>query len=242
MILDLPDTSTTAVNKKLDELRERVGAVTLGRVLTLVIVPDTDAVVEESIEAANFASHEHPSRVIVVMTGDRDAPEARLDAQLRAGGDSGAGEVVVLRLSGPLADHAGSVVVPFLLPDIPVVAWWPDIAPRCPLKIRWASWRSAASPMPPTGWTRCRRSRADCPATPPATPTWPGAASRIGVHCWPRRSISRHTSRSPPRWFRDSKPSRRSMSWRVGWPAGSTGRCTARWATSRSSWFAPPRR
>jgi len=132
VILDLPDTSTTAVNKKLDELRERVGAVTLGRVLTLVIVPDTDAVVEESIEAANFASHEHPSRVIVVMTGDRDAPEARLDAQLRAGGDSGAGEVVVLRLSGPLADHAGSVVVPFLLPDIPVVAWWPDIAPAVP--------------------------------------------------------------------------------------------------------------
>ncbi|EID15055.1 OXPP cycle protein OpcA [Mycobacterium xenopi RIVM700367] len=132
MIIDLPDTSTTAVNKKLDELRERVGAVTLGRVLTLVIAPDSDGVVEESIEAANFASHEHPSRVIVVMTGDRDALDARLDAQLRAGGDSGAGEVVVLRLSGPLADHAGSVVVPFLLPDIPVVAWWPDIAPAVP--------------------------------------------------------------------------------------------------------------
>lgn len=132
VIIDLPDTSTTAVNKKLDELRERVGAVTLGRVLTLVIAPDSDGVVEESIEAANFASHEHPSRVIVVMTGDRDAPDARLDAQLRAGGDSGAGEVVVLRLSGPLADHAGSVVVPFLLPDIPVVAWWPDIAPAVP--------------------------------------------------------------------------------------------------------------
>uniref|UniRef100_UPI0035C956BE glucose-6-phosphate dehydrogenase assembly protein OpcA n=1 Tax=uncultured Mycobacterium sp. TaxID=171292 RepID=UPI0035C956BE len=90
------------------------------------------AMVEESIEAANFASHEHPSRVIVMITGDRDVPDARLDAQLRAGGDSGAGEVVVLRLSGPLADHTGSVVVPFLLPDIPVVAWWPDIAPAVP--------------------------------------------------------------------------------------------------------------
>jgi glucose-6-phosphate dehydrogenase assembly protein OpcA len=130
--VDLPETSTTAINKKLDELRERVGAVTMGRVLTLVIVPDSEAMVEESIEAANFASHEHPSRVIVVSTGDRDAQDARLDAQLRAGGDSGAGEVVVLRLSGPLADHAGSVVVPFLLPDIPVVAWWPDIAPAVP--------------------------------------------------------------------------------------------------------------
>lgn len=132
MIIDLPDTTTNAINKKLDELRERVGAVTLGRVLTLVIAPESDAMLEESIEAANAASHEHPSRVIVVMNGDPDAAEARLDAQLRAGGDSGAGEVVVLRLSGPLSGHAASVVVPFLLPDIPVVAWWPDNAPAVP--------------------------------------------------------------------------------------------------------------
>jgi len=132
MIVELPDTSTNEINKKLDELREKVGAVTLGRVLTLVIAPDGEAILEESIEAANAASHEHPSRVIVVMTGDANAAEARLDAQLRAGGDSGATEVVVLRLSGPLAGHNSSVVVPFLLPDIPVVAWWPDLAPAVP--------------------------------------------------------------------------------------------------------------
>lgn len=132
MIIDLPDTTTNAINKKLDELREKVGAVTLGRVLTLVIAPESDAVLEESIEAANAASHEHPSRVIVVMNDDRDADDPRLDAQLRVGGDSGAGEVVVLRLSGPLSGHCASVVVPFLLPDIPVVAWWPDIAPAVP--------------------------------------------------------------------------------------------------------------
>ncbi|ORV15420.1 glucose-6-phosphate dehydrogenase assembly protein OpcA [Mycobacterium celatum] len=132
MIIDMPDTSTTAINKKLDELRERVGAVTMGRVLTLVIAPDSEAVLEDSIEAANAASHEHPSRIIVVRNRDADAPQARLDAQLRVGGDSGAGEVVVLWLSGPLAGHSASVVVPFLLPDIPVVAWWPDIAPAVP--------------------------------------------------------------------------------------------------------------
>ncbi len=132
VIIDMLDTSTNAVNKKLSELREKVGAVTLGRVLTLVIAPDTDALLEESIEAATAASHEHPSRVIVVMTGHHGGAEARLDAQLRAGGDTGATEVLVLRLSGPLADHAASVVVPFLLPDIPVVAWWPDVAPTVP--------------------------------------------------------------------------------------------------------------
>ncbi len=132
MIIDLPDTSTTAINKKLDELRERVGAVTLGRVLTLIIAPGTDELRDQSIAAANIASQEHPCRVIVVMSGDQDAADARLDAQLRMFGDAGAGEVVVLGLSGPLAEHADAVVVPFLLPDIPVVAWWPDIAPAEP--------------------------------------------------------------------------------------------------------------
>ncbi|MEY8016773.1 glucose-6-phosphate dehydrogenase assembly protein OpcA [Mycobacterium servetii] len=134
MIVDLLDTSTNAVNKKLDELREQVGAVTMGRVGTLIIASENEALLEECIEAANDASHEHPMRVLVVMTGDAEASGARLDAQLRAGGDSTAGETVVLRLSGPLARHADSVVIPFLLPDIPVVVWWPDIAPAVPAR------------------------------------------------------------------------------------------------------------
>ncbi|OBK44147.1 glucose-6-phosphate dehydrogenase assembly protein OpcA [Mycobacterium sp. 1081908.1] len=132
MIVDLPDTTTTAVNKKLDELREKIGAVTMGRVLTLLIAPDSEDVLEESLKAANDASHEHPSRIIVTMRGDPYADEPRLDAQLHSGGDTGASEVVILKLSGPLAGHAASVVVPFLLPDIPVVAWWPDVAPEKP--------------------------------------------------------------------------------------------------------------
>ncbi|OFJ51836.1 glucose-6-phosphate dehydrogenase assembly protein OpcA [Mycolicibacterium grossiae] len=132
MIVDLPDTNTGAINKKIQALREEGGAITLGRVLTLVIAPDTEAVLEESIDAANAASREHPCRVIVVAPGDRRADEARLDAQVRVGSDAGANEVVVLRLSGPLSNHASSVVMPFLLPDTPVVTWWPDVAPAVP--------------------------------------------------------------------------------------------------------------
>lgn len=132
MIVELPETTTTAVNKKLDEMREMAGVVTMGRVLTLIIAPDNEAIVEDSIQAANDASHEHPSRIIVTMRGDPYADEPRLDAQIRVGGDAGAGEVVVLRLSGALSGHAASVVIPFLLPDIPVVAWWPDNAPAVP--------------------------------------------------------------------------------------------------------------
>ena len=132
MIIDLPDTDTGAINKKIVALREEGGAITLGRVLTLVIAPDTESVLEASIEAANAASREHPCRVIVVIPGDRLSSQARLDAELRVGSDAGANEVVVLRLSGPLANHASSVVTPFLLPDTPVVTWWPDLAPPVP--------------------------------------------------------------------------------------------------------------
>jgi glucose-6-phosphate dehydrogenase assembly protein OpcA len=135
MIIELPNTTTTAINKKLNAIREQVGAATTGRVLSLIIAlesTENDTLLDESIAAANMASQEHPSRVIVVMTDGTGSRDARLDAQLRMFGDAGAGEVVVLRLFGPLAEHADAVVVPFLLPDIPVVAWWPDVAPAAP--------------------------------------------------------------------------------------------------------------
>ena len=132
MIVDLPDTTTNDINKRIISLREEGGAITLGRVLSLVVAPDTEAILEDAIEAAVASSREHPCRIIVVVPADRLASEARLDGQLRVGGDAGAGEVVVLRTYGPLAGHASSVVLPFLLPDTPVVAWWPGAAPAVP--------------------------------------------------------------------------------------------------------------
>jgi glucose-6-phosphate dehydrogenase assembly protein OpcA len=132
MIVELKATTTGAINKKITGLREEGGAITMGRVLTLVIAPDTDEALEEAIEAANAASREHPCRIIAVIACEARAAEPRLDAQIRVGNDAGAGEVVVLRLCGPLAQHASSVVMPFLLPDTPVVAWWPGAAPAVP--------------------------------------------------------------------------------------------------------------
>ncbi|MBC7558705.1 MAG: glucose-6-phosphate dehydrogenase assembly protein OpcA [Dermatophilaceae bacterium] len=128
MIVDLPGTTTGAVNKYLVKLRNDVGAMTLGRVLTLVIVVD-EADADAAIEAANDASHQHPCRIIAVISAKK-THASRLDAQIRVGGDAGAGEVVVLRLYGALAGHGDSVLVPLLLPDSPVVAWWPKEAPR----------------------------------------------------------------------------------------------------------------
>jgi glucose-6-phosphate dehydrogenase assembly protein OpcA len=133
VIIDLPATTTSQVNSKLVHLREQGGANTIGRVLTLVIVTDDSEKTEEVIDAANHASREHPCRVIVLARGAKKAA-ARLDAQIRVGGDAGASEVVVLRLYGPLANEGASCVVPLLLPDAPIVAWWPFEAPASPEK------------------------------------------------------------------------------------------------------------
>lgn len=135
MIVDLPDTSTQDVSKKLVRIRNAGGEVTVGRVLTLIIDTEPGEVAETAVAASNQASREHPCRVIVVTRGDRTAPD-RLDAQIRVGGDAGASEVVVLALQGALADHAHAVVTPFLLPDTPVVTWWPGRAPARPASDR----------------------------------------------------------------------------------------------------------
>jgi glucose-6-phosphate dehydrogenase assembly protein OpcA len=128
VIVDLPSTTTVAVSKRLVRLRQDVGAMALSRVLTLVVVVD-EKHAEEAIQVANDASHQHPCRIIAVVTGNKRGA-SRLDAQIRVGGDAGASEVVVLRLYGPLTAHGRSVVIPLLLPDSPVVAWWPQDAPK----------------------------------------------------------------------------------------------------------------
>lgn len=130
MIIDLPDTTVSAISKRLVSVREEGGAVALGRVLTLIIVTRHGAE-EEVIEAANDASREHPMRVIAVLFGDDDE-EPRLDAQIRVGGDAGASEVIVLRAHGAAGSNAESLVTGLLLPDAPVVAWWPAEAPADP--------------------------------------------------------------------------------------------------------------
>jgi len=130
VIVTLPDTTASAINKQLTELRLTGGAVALGRVLTLVIVTTVDES-EPAIQAANDASREHPCRVLVVIRGSGDGA-ARVDAEVRVGGDAGASEVILVRVSGAVADHAESVALPLLLPDAPVVAWWPGAAPDVP--------------------------------------------------------------------------------------------------------------
>ncbi len=130
MIIDLPKTTTRDINKRLVQEREEGGAVALGRVLTLIIdVGAHDP--EDAIEAANDASREHPCRVIV-LTEEGPGEDSELDAQIRLGGDAGASEVILLHPSAAQARHLDTLVLPLLLPDAPIVTWWPYEAPGEP--------------------------------------------------------------------------------------------------------------
>ncbi|SEE13928.1 glucose-6-phosphate dehydrogenase assembly protein OpcA [Ruania alba] len=138
MIITLKDTTTAEIGASLVQLREEGGAVALGRVLTLVIVPtDSGTSTDALIEAANQASKEHPCRVIVVdPAGTRGEPDestaAGLDAEIRIGGDAGASEVVLLRPLGGARTEVDTLVIPLLLPDAPIVVWWPTNPPEHP--------------------------------------------------------------------------------------------------------------
>jgi glucose-6-phosphate dehydrogenase assembly protein OpcA len=127
MIVDLPNTTTSKVSKRIQSLREQGGVIALSRVMTLVVITKS-GLEEEAIAAANEASREHPCRIIVLAAGSPEEP-TRLDAQIRVGGDAGASEVIVLRGYGELAAESESLVAALLLPDAPIVAWWPHGAP-----------------------------------------------------------------------------------------------------------------
>jgi len=135
MKTDLTDTTASKINKALVQGRRAIGTPAVGMVLTLVIVTDEENAYD-ALKAANDASREHPSRTLVVIKrvsrSPRDRTKSRLDAEVRLGVEAGTGETVVLRLYGEVAGHADSVVLPLLLPDAPVVVWWPVSAPDDP--------------------------------------------------------------------------------------------------------------
>src|SRR6266576_578265 len=127
--IDLTETTTGAIARALQQARQRLGGPASGMVLTLVIVTDETSQYD-AVRAANEAAREHPCRVLVVITR-RPTAASRLDAEIRVG-ETSPGETLLLRMYGPLGQHADSVVAPLLLPDTPVVTWWPGHATAVP--------------------------------------------------------------------------------------------------------------
>lgn len=131
MIFTLDNTSTRDIAKQLVQIREMGNQVTTGRVLTLIVVLDSDSPLDVVLDSINSSSGEHPSRVLIMVRGDYSSP-TKLDAEVRIGGDAGASEIVIMHLGGELSGHLASLVTPLLLPDTPIVAWWPFTSPTNP--------------------------------------------------------------------------------------------------------------
>lgn len=127
----LRKTTSSKVSKALLATRRAGGGAASGHVLTLLVSVGGDAN-DAAIEAATRTAGEHPSRILVVHHRRESSP-ARLDAEVFGGGERGPGELVVLDLHGELADAPESVVMPLLVPDTPVVTYWPAWAPPRPV-------------------------------------------------------------------------------------------------------------
>jgi glucose-6-phosphate dehydrogenase assembly protein OpcA len=130
MTIDLTDTTSSKIAAALVQARLKSGSPTTGAVLTLVIATE-ERHHYDALKAASQAAREHPARIIVVIERAEIA-RTRLDAEVRVGDERGPGEVIVLRLYGELSSHADAVILPLLLPDVPVVTWWPDAGPEVP--------------------------------------------------------------------------------------------------------------
>lgn len=129
MQIALSDTNAGEIARALVRARHGAGSPAMDMVLTLLVVTD-DEKVADAMQAATLLSREHPARVIGVVIGDSRG-EPLLDAKVRVG-ESASGESILLRISGALTEHAESVVLPLLLPDSPVVIWWPSDSPSDP--------------------------------------------------------------------------------------------------------------
>ncbi len=126
----LEDTTGNDIASEINKLRRRMGAPATGMVMTLLVLADETSQADATL-AATQAAHEHPMRILVLIPR-ADSQFDRLDAEISVGGEDGPGEVVVMRLRGALAEHVGSVAIPLLLSDTPIVAWWPHDAPGVP--------------------------------------------------------------------------------------------------------------
>ncbi len=128
-MIELTDTNSSGIAAQFLRARRKAGSPAMGMVMTLIFVVDEkDA--EAAMDAARTASREHPARVLGLILGNGRGA-GRIDAEVGIG-SGWTGETAMIRLSGEVTKHPESVVLPLLLPDSPVVIWWPTNAPDKP--------------------------------------------------------------------------------------------------------------
>ena len=232
MKIDLTDTTSSKINKALVQGRRAIGTPAVGMVLTLVIVTDEENAYD-ALKAANEASREHPSRILVVIkrvsplaARPHEGPAGRRGAGRRGRGHRRDGRAAAVRrgrqprpVGGPAAAAAGRA-------GRGLVAGERARATR--RRTRWARWRSAGSRTRTPPSSRCGELAARADAYTP------GDTDLSWTRITPWRSmlaaaLDQVTLRGRPRSRWRARSSTRAASCsRCGSPTGWTSRWSAR--------------
>ena len=114
---------------EMDEAAQHAAAEARANVLNLIVVVEDESGMEHVHRVLDGLSTHHPSRTLILLAQEeRQAVklEASVSAQTRT--DSGhrvTTEQVLLHAHGQVAAHLASLVSPLLVPDLPVMLWWP---------------------------------------------------------------------------------------------------------------------
>lgn len=127
MIQTIKGTTSAGIQSAISEIRQTLGAAS-GMVFTLLVMPQPHEL-DDVMDACLEAGREHPSRIIVATDGSSRSD--RMDAEIQVG-EGLPGEVITLKFHGEVAQHKASALLPLLLPDSPVIAWWPGASPAHP--------------------------------------------------------------------------------------------------------------
>ena len=111
------------------EAAEHAAAEARANVLNLIAVVESDDEVGAVSRVLDGLSVHHPSRTLLLLA-QPDRSALKLEAQVstltrQESGRAVTSERVFLHAHGQVARHLASLVSPLLIPDLPVMLWWP---------------------------------------------------------------------------------------------------------------------
>ena len=116
-------------NGEFSEAAQHAAAEARASVLNLIAVVGSERQLTEVSHTLDALSVTNPSRTLILLA-QHDRSAAKLEAEVSAQTRTESGhrvttERVLLHAHGDVAAHLASLVTPLLIPDLPVVLWWP---------------------------------------------------------------------------------------------------------------------
>ena len=116
-------------NGEFSEAAEHAAAEARASVLNLIAVVGSERQLTEVSHTLDALSVTNPSRTLILLA-QHDRSVGKLEAEVSAQTRTESGhrvttERVLLHAHGEVAAHLASLVTPLLIPDLPVVLWWP---------------------------------------------------------------------------------------------------------------------